>query len=432
MISAALWTFLFVNVASAAPKWPDAGAPLSLEQCFDAAVAQSELIGTQNELIVQAEERYRQATGSVLPTVNANASYLVQETPSSSLGGSFSPSTQPVVRFSATQPLFRGFREFAGLRQAKGLLGAQQFARQQALIQLYKDVAQVFYTVIALEQDLLNIASEMSYYRERVRELNERKKIGRSRASEVLSVQSAIANLKAQSEQIRGQLWSARESFRFLTGRDHETPLADAEPPVPVSGPLPDISAFIKLSEQRPDIKAELEREKATYEGIAIARGAHLPSVDLNGDYFLIRSGSLKDVNWDAQIALSLPIYAGGVIQSRVREAASLHRQEQLNLSRVRRTAEQEIRTQYEIFTADRAQLAALTEAVRIAHRNYRQQTEEYRLGLVTNIDVLQALTTFQESQRALDRARFSAQLDWVRLEASVARRPRSGDRPGG
>jgi outer membrane protein len=51
-------------------------------------------------------------------------------------------------------------------------------------------------------------------------------------------------------------------------------------------------------------------------------------------------------------------------------------------------------------------------------------QQRDYRFGLVTNLDVLQALTAYQENLRALDRARYTAKLNYLRLEAAVVRRP--------
>jgi outer membrane protein len=72
----------------------------------------------------------------------------------------------------------------------------------------------------------------------------------------------------------------------------------------------------------------------------------------------------------------------------------------------------------------DASQLAALEKATEAARKNYEAQRHDYRLGLVTNLDVLQALTTFQENQRALDRARYTAKIDFFRLQAAAVRRP--------
>ena len=124
------------------------------------------------------------------------------------------------------------------------------------------------------------------------------------------------------------------------------------------------------------------------------------------------------------QLALTLPLYAGGGTQSRVREAASQGTQAELNASQVRRQAEQEIRALHQAVTLDRSQLDALEKATEAARKNYEAQRHDYRLGLVTNLDALQALTAFQENQRALDRARYAAKLNHLRLQAASARRP--------
>src|SRR4051794_24108516 len=66
------------------PAAPSSG--LTLEDCYAAAVKRSELIGNQVELIVQAEETFRQAYGSILPSINGSASRTWQEPVSSGSG----------------------------------------------------------------------------------------------------------------------------------------------------------------------------------------------------------------------------------------------------------------------------------------------------------------------------------------------------------
>jgi outer membrane protein len=79
-------------------------------------------------------------------------------------------------------------------------------------------VVQNFYIVLSIEQDLKNYSEEISQNIDREKELNGRVRIGRSRISEVLSVQSTISTWCAQVEQLRSQLGTAREAFAFLSG----------------------------------------------------------------------------------------------------------------------------------------------------------------------------------------------------------------------
>jgi len=395
---------------------------LTLEQYFAAALKRSEVVANQTELIRQAEERYNQSNSSLLPTVNGVATYTWQDPqPAGELDSSVSPNRQRLVKITATQPLFRGFREFAGLRQNKALLGAQNEDYLVARTQLFKDVAQNFYNVLSIEQDLKNLDEEISQDSAREKELNDRMRIGRSRVGETLTIQSAISTLRAQIEQLRGQLNATREAFAFLSGLDAATPLRDTEI---LPATMEPVDAYLARLELRPDVKASKQRLAATQENISVVKGAHLPSLDLNANRYLERSGNQKDVAWDVQLALTIPIFTGGLTQSKVREATSLNTQAELSVSQISRQAEQEIRSLYQSVLFDQYQLEALERATDAAKKNYQAQLRDYRLGLVTNLDVLQALTTFQENQRALDRARFSTKLDYLKLQAAAVRRP--------
>jgi outer membrane protein len=355
--------------------------------------------------------------------VNGVASYLWQEPlPTAAPSTSTSLlSRQPLAKLTATQPLFRGFREFAALRQTQALVGAQNEDYQNARVQLFKDAAQNFYNVLSIEQDLKNLDEQIRHNLDREKEIQDRVRIGRSRVSELLNVQTTVSTLRAQVEQLQGHLRVAREAFAFLSGLASTTALSDTEA---LPAALESQETALSRLALRPDIRASQKRLTAAQEGVAVAKGAHLPSIDLNGNYYLDRPGVLKDVDWDVQVALTIPIYAGGLLQSKAREAISQRSQVELSVSQLARQAEQEIRSLHQSLQYDQSQLEALEKATEAARKSYEAQRQEYRLGLVTNLDVLQALTAYQENKRALDRARYNTKLDYLRLQAATARRP--------
>ena len=396
-----------------------AAGALTLDDYFAQALVRSEVVATQSELIRQAEERYQQADAALYPTVSGVASYTWLD--KGAADTAMSPTRQPLARLSATQPLFRGFREFAAVRQSQALVDAQGDDYQNARVQLFKDVAQNFYDVLTLEQELKNLDEQIGQYQQREKELQERVRIGRTRSGEVLTVQATISTLRAQVEQARTQLSTARDIFAFLSGLPGTTPLRDTEAIPTDPGALDDYLARVAL---RPDVKAAQRRQTAAQENISVARGAHLPSLDLNANRYLERTGSLENVDWDVQLALTVPLYAGGSVQSRVREAQSQRTQAELATARARRLADQEIRSFYQTVALDRSRLAALEEATEAAKRNYETQRRDYRLGLVTNLDVLQALSTYLENQQALDRVRYNVKFNYLRLQAAAVRRP--------
>jgi outer membrane protein len=415
----------------------------SLKEAFKAAVHRSEVVEIQGEILVQAHEADSQAWGAVLPTLNTSFTFLQQETPRSLTGATIFPATQNTGKLTFDQPLFRGLRDFAALRQRKFLVSAQEGAYLNAAKQLFYDVSTAYYHVIVYQADERNYKIQIELNRKRLVELESFFKIGRSQLTDVLTFKANINSLEAQLEMIRGQLEAAREVLAYLTGWDRSTPLRDQErlfsgpnesgpeseregSSVPPSAG--DVQKYLGKIDQRPDVRLALDQVKANDEGIPIAFGAHLPSLDLIGNYYFFRPGAISDVHWDLQLAVSFPIFQGGVVQSQVRQASSVARQYSLALSQSRRLAEQEIRTFYDAVEADRKQVVKLVELVEVSKKNYETELEYYRRGLVTNLDVFQAMTTYQDAVRQMDHLRVQYYSDGVKLLASSGQRPELND----
>jgi outer membrane protein len=400
---------------------------MSLDDCFRAAVQMNETVKIQDENIVQADENYVQAKGAILPQVTGSASDFWQQNPAAqgATASSFYPPSQPLVKVSGDQPLFRGFREYAGLRQTKDLVRSQEETWKNTAIALFRDTSLQFYTVASLEQDMRNLGTEIDLNLQWIDELEKRIRIGRSQLTEKLVEEVNVYSLRAQMESLDEQLKVARENLALDTGLSTDIPINDTIQ-------LPDTIAsegdYIALIQKRPDVASSVEAQASAQEGTSIAWGAHLPSIDLLGDYYFDRTGALQNVDWDIQIALTVPIFAGGTIQSKVRQAASQERQADLTRARTERAAAQDVRTWYKSFLSDLQQMRAYEKAAVTGKKNYLAQMQQYRMGLVTNIDVLTALTAYQENVRALDRAKFSSKLDYTRLESSVAHMPAGSD----
>jgi outer membrane protein len=407
----------FFSLIALVPSANADGQRFTLTECFQAAIRRSETIANQDELITQAEERYKQAVGSVLPTVAGVLSYYQQEKPNSGLSSNISPATQKTAKITGTQYLFQGLREYAAFRQTKNLISAQESSKKEALLALYESTAQSYYSVLSAEKVVQNLKSEIPLYEKWIKQLRQWIQIGRSRAPDVLTIEASLAQLQAQLEQALLTAQANREAFSFITGLPSTTKLVDD---VDLSKPVIQLPDALNVIQRRPEIATQRFNILAAQEQINIAKGGHLPSLGLTGEYFLARPGYQTGVDWDFQLTLNIPIYQGGVIQSQVRTAASQERQAELTLSQNQRKIDQNIRTIHASVIQDRAQVKALSTAKDVAFRSYESQTHDYKLGLVTNIDVLQALTSFAQSEQALGTARYTAQYDYSRLQAET------------
>lgn len=394
--------------------------PKSLSEAYLAAVKRSETVGIQQELLSQANNQETQAVSALYPTVNGVGSFLNQPSPNNPTGSAVFPSSQTTVKFTANQPLFRGFREFAALRQKKSLVAAQTYNLRTAARQLFYDLAQAYFNVLGAQADKKNYEAELEINQRHLKVLQSFLKIGRSQITDLLTFQSNMASIEAVLEVTLGQLESAKDVLAYLTGWERNTSLVldSILPNSPIG-----IDDYLARIEERPEIQSAKANVQANEDNISIASGGHLPSADVLGNYYVARPGVLSSVNWDVQVALTVPIFQGGLIESQVRQAESIARQYGLILSQARRTAEREVRVFFDIYNADLKQYQKLVELVEISKKNYEAETRFYRNGLVTNLDVLQATKVHQDAKRQLDRGRQILQLDAVKLQAATGQR---------
>jgi outer membrane protein TolC len=411
--------FLLSATLVADPVLPMAksqGAAYTLHDCFRAALGQSESLSITGETINQAEARYREAIANVVPNISLSGQLYTQAEP---VGGV--PTNENFMKFTATQSLFQGFREYAALRQTKNQLASSKQAYAWAAWQLYADTAQVFNLVLSSEKALDVLQSELALYDQRIQFLQGWFHIGRAQDTDVLSAQSAQAQIKAQVEQAKYQIAATREALTFLTGLAVDVRLADIqEPPEALSA----MEVYVAELDKRPDVEAARLNVKAAEEGVRIAWGAHLPSVNAQADYYPYRYTPYTDANWDAFISFSMPIFMGGMINAQTRSAESIQHQAELALQQTLRMDRENLRSSYQKLHYDLSQGRALVEAADLADKNYRAETRNFEHGLVTNLDVLQSMVTFTNTALARDSIHYSTLSDYQSLQAQIGHVP--------
>lgn len=393
---------------------------INLDQAVESTLQKNELVGQSRAQLKQVEEQVSQVKGAIYPNLFLNGTYLIQPKPSDPIAQDFFPERQTTANLTLTQPLFRGFREFAAVRRQKNILGAQQQSHVLNIMKLYQQVAESYMNVLALEQDIRNIEAQRSIYQNRIKDLQARTRRGESSATETLTAQSTAAALDAEIQIQNANLQTSRENFSFLTGLPIETKLEDREDLKDLS--VKPLEAYLSRVEERPDIKMMKERYEASDEEVSIARGAHWPTADVVGNYYLVRpEGFMKELKWDVQFRVSFPIFEGGLRQSQVREASTRRGETTLALSELRRKSEAEIKSLYNSLVMRVDQLKALKLSSDLAEKNYQVLLRDSRRGLIRSIDVQLGLTEYRLAKRSYDQARYQARLERIRLDLASA-----------
>ncbi|MBL0059365.1 MAG: TolC family protein [Elusimicrobia bacterium] len=396
--------------------------PLTLDACYRLALGRSESVGLSEEDIRRGEAQYAQLRSGVLPSVGLRATDKIQDMSGvpSGANDSVSRRDRPEVALYGRQAIFSGFREFAAMRGQKAEIAARSEAVGRAKILLYEDVAGLFFTVADRDREMESLQYLIRLSQERIAELKKRVAIGRSRESEILSTESQNANLESRLEVARGFREASLAVLNTFMGVQ-ATAIRDDRPEAAAPAPLEN---YLQKMAQRPEVREAEARQESRRQYIRSARGGYSPTLDVGGNYYLKRVGATEPVDWDILFTLDAPFYNGGKTRSLVDLAKSEERSAALQVSQARREAEGEIRERHRNLLSLLSQVDKLKRSADLAERNYMAQRNDYRLGLVNNLDVLAALNTWQEAQLSLDTARLAAKNVALRLELATGNTP--------
>lgn len=366
--------------------------PLTLQDCYELALKQSEQIALRSEVIKEAEARFVQSFSGILPKV----SFFLSETRRGLPDGSTLNKRRPEDSFSFSQPLFSGFKEFAAMAASRAERRQRERERARAEQLLFLDVSDAFYLYLLYQEDMDTLQTIKKALDDRLSELSKREELGRTRPSELASSEVRLKRIEAEIELIASQKDVSRQLLEFLTGSPIIA-IEDLSDGHEVNQPVED---FIQNLENRPDIQALKEALTVNQKGVTVARAGFFPNASLDGNYYTRRPDSSEDIDWDVTFTVEVPIFQGGENLGKTKEAQSLVRQAELRLSEARRNADLEVRNSFTRWQTALRRSHSLEEAMTAAERNFLLQTEDYRLTLVSNLDVLQALEDLQNSRR--------------------------------
>ena len=389
-------------------------AALTLADCYALALARSETIAIHQEQLKETEGRVRRALGEALPSVSFSSSDKEQDGTGTS---SFTLKHVPERKFVFTQPLFSGFREFAAMTGARAERRERREESARAAQLLFVDVSDAFYLLREQREDLRALEVIRTALVERVDELHDRERLGRSRPSEAISVEAQLRRLHAEIERVRNQDTVARQLLEFLTGVEPIDALIDPEPL-----PSTAMSDTIPMSQAnaRPDVKAAEAAWQIAQQAVRVARADLWPDVDLEANYYTKRVGVAADIDWDALLKINVPLFQGGRAMGAISESRSRERQAKLRFEQVQREALLDIRHADANFHSALARHAALTDALAAAEENYRLQTQDYRLSLVNNLEVLQALQALEDTRRDVIHSTYEVKRLYQRLRVAT------------
>ena len=402
---------------------------LDLQTCFQLTAMRDDSLKISKEDVEIARAQMSQSIAALWPTftVNNQQQFIHYNSPNtgqsfSSIGGVTTITegqrnyqSQSNVNMSYT--IFNGGQNWNNVGASARAIAAKKQTLARDYQTIYQDVAQAFYNVLQFEGDMAVQADLIDALRARVDDLRNRVNLGRSRPSELLQAQTDLANAKVTYESQRGSMNTAMETVAFYTGVPSAKLVLKDTQQFPT---VQQLDAYLAHSPSRPDVLSQIETMKQSERQLASAIGQYFPTISAQGNFLASQDPVSNNIDATMTIEASMPIFDGGLIAGQVHQNHELVRQNRLNIEQLQRTADQDTRTAYANFDASVAQIIVLREAATLAAKDFEAQVDDYRRGVVSNLDVLTALQDYQTARIQLHNANMTARLDLINLNVAA------------
>lgn len=401
-----------------------------LTEIYNLAVKNDPLLAIAEASYMGIKETVIQARAALLPlvTLGASTSDNRRRVPIPRLPG-IPPQPAIITHFNShgfqatiTQPVFQLDRWYQ-FQQAKYIAAQAKatFAAQQQ-DQILR-VADSYFTILEAE-DLLDASSaERDAVQRQLEQVQQRFNVGLVAITDVLESAAAYDTSTVNVIEAEGAQRISFETLLRLTGQSFNA-VAGLSSQFPVAAPEPnDEEAWVKAAlVQNYQLQATREALKAAEKELKAAKAIRYPSVDANitytdsvtggGDFF----GAKQDTR-SAAIRVNIPIYQGGGISSRVRQAAYGLEEAQKNLDLTRKTVIENTRILFTAINTDVGRVRARLKGIESSQSALEATQTGYEVGTRNIVDVLLVQQRLYEAQFRYASARYKYIKDTLALK---------------
>jgi len=403
------------------------------------ALVQDPVFAAERAAYQATKERRVQARSLLLPNVNAvgNLGYNYADTQFGSGAGEFAAGAEGSRDYeswgagvNASQPLYRP-QDRVFSQQAELQVTQAQSQVDRAGQELMLRVAQAYFDVLLAQYELTTVEAQKAATAEQLAQAKRNFEVGTATITDTYDAQARYDLTVANELRARNDIEVRIRSLQQLIGRMPST-LARLNGTPTLNQPQPnDMEQWVEAAfATSPEIAAARSGLDIAMKEVERNRLGHHPTVDAVAGLNYNRDGASnfgESVSQSTQAAtigvqVAVPIYQGGAINSRVREAIANRTRAEQDLENTRRTVAQNTRQAFLAVNTGLSEINALMQAVASNQLSVEASKLGQEVGVRTQVDVLNAQDLLYQAQRNLARAYYVAILSQLRLKASVGR----------
>lgn len=376
-------------------------------------------------------ERMPQGRAGLLPSLTLSGNTVWNDNTLDSRSQSL-PSNLKNQRFNSngyqltlSQPLFR-WQNWVTYDQSKMLVAQAEGNFAQARQDLILRVAQAYFDVLYANESLIAVRANKAAIALQLESAKKNFEVGTATITDSHEAQARYDLALAQEIAAESDLEIRRRALQSILGKEPGTLAglrkeAELTPPEPAS-----MSTWVAAAE-KDSITVQIQQLAADIAAREVdkQRAGHYPTVDLVANYghsksFASTLGMLDTDFQNVGVQLNVPLFQGGQVVSREREAAANRTAALSNLETARRSAALASQQSYLGVANGLAQVRALKAALISSQSALESNKLGYEVGVRINIDVLNAENQVYVTRRDLAKATYDTLLAQLRLKAAV------------
>ena len=417
-LASLLATSLFVSVAQAD----------DLMQVYRAAQDNDPTFASAQATLNADREKLPQGRAGLLPSLTLSGNTVWNENDlSNSNGAVFAKQrfNSNGYQLTLSQPLFR-WQNWVAYDQSKLQVMQAEATFVNARQDLILRVATAYFDVLFASENLAAVQANKAAISQQLESAKKNFEVGNATITDTHEAQARYDLVVAQEIAGESDLEVKKSALQSIIGRQ-PTALArlrkDAEPGQPTPA---DMNQWVNAAEKDGiTVQIQLALAEIAAREVDRHRAGHYPTVDLIANYGYAKSntqgaGLIENDYQNVGVQLNIPLYLGGQVMSRQREASANRAAAMSALEGARRGAALSARQHYLGVANGLAQIRALKAALVSSQSALESNKLGYEVGVRINIDVLNAENQVYVTRRDLARATFDTLLAQLRLKAAT------------
>ena len=390
---------------------------ITLEKAYDLALSSDQSISIAYVGLTRAKLAPLAAWTKLAPQINAVTSTNGQSIRKSNSNTSSSAPHFNDAGITVQQPVFDA-TFFPARRAGKATLEAARLDYRATIRGILYGVATAYYDVLS-QQKLLEVDKETLRLSTEQYDLAQKQAaVGVVTRSDVLRAQVVVEQARRVMVQDGNALSSKRNVLANILNLPTDTEFELKSPPdYPTE--LPSFASVLgKALVKREDLRSKDQAIQHDIEAHRQAKAEYVPKVvaSVNAGRNNEFAGGYAN-NWQANLAVNIPIFNGGQRELDVKAASLQIEQTKLEKAQLEKSIEQAVKDAWLNVKSLTETLTALQTQVSAAEQSYKDIQNQYTVGTSTSVDVLSALNDLNNARKDLTQETYSLQVALRNIE---------------